>query len=819
MCSFEYFQGGSEGYEGLGSFPRWCGLDASVWLVFELCLAYWMGPLGVIPLFAWFVLGFVCFGAILLFGPLKSVEFIVCLRWFMRVVLVMVLFIFFLIALLRLVFDGTLMPWHDLGLGYLCLVIWLALFSISGLLFLMLGGTGLLLIFVAEKGFRSGPLLDIHGSLQLLNSPHVRERDKALLRDVMVGGVWNGMLLGRVRCQPVPCRFCGAPDHGPTHLLSAGAPEIGFRWDPLVLACSRPGLPLLSNLAGPIQHFRAAIFDAWQNKAAADLCGRKGFRGGPLLDIRGSLQLLNSSHVRDRDKGLLRCILVGGAWNVFLLSKVRGQPVPCRFCGAPDNDGHLFGDCPFPLLVEIRDDPEFHDLTGLDEGHWPRCLLWHGWLPMLSGVNGALPWAVNASESAAYLVGVALGRYSSGLIAEWTPSGDFDHDSAASSLPDHPTVWTDGSLVLDPVTGVSSSSSGFFAHQSENCWSGRRWGHVDGFRVDHDVVSCRGFCSVPGPLQSVQKTEMWGVILTLQSSSAVHHGVDNLGVVRHVGRLLDGCHGSDPFELVNDGDLLLLIERMFHLRELDTVRISKVKGHADEGMVLDGRVPEVDRLGHGAADEAADFGRRRVSPAVIDARRNLSGVCGRWYPVVLVLHRFFIAISRAVVNHDGRGGTAPGPLVWSAGALPKRRRLVHAVRDRAFLPGPPGIWHSEWFQVPAAAICAEDIALWPYTPGLLVKWVSFLGSLHWPAGGLNLGVGGISFVELLIFHELWAGERLSLEKAHPRYLRPGRPISVSAVPFGPGIDLWRPVVFRCFNEVSLFTPWWASAVCPLLYRC
>ena len=68
---------------------------------------------------------------------------------------------------------------------------------------------------------------------------------------------------------------------------------------------------------------------------------------------------------------------------------------------------------------------------------------------------------------------------------------------------------------------------------------------------------------------------------------------------------------------------------------------------------------------------AADFGRRRVGPAVVDARRNLSGVCGRWYPVILDLHRFFIAISRAVVNHDGREGTAPDPLDWSAGALPK----------------------------------------------------------------------------------------------------------------------------------------------------
>ena len=110
---------------------------------------------------------------------------------------------------------------------------------------------------------------------------------------------------------------------------------------------------------------------------------------------------------------------------------------------------------------------------------------------------------------------------------------------------------------------------------------------------------------------------------------------------------------------------------------LDTVRISKVKGHADEGMVLDGRVREVDRLGNNAADEAADFGRGRVPPAVVDARHNLSGVCSRWYPVILDLHRFFIAISRAVVNHDGLGGTAPDPLVWSTGALHKRRRLVH----------------------------------------------------------------------------------------------------------------------------------------------
>ena len=41
-----------------------------------------------------------------------------------------------------------------------------------------------------------------------------------------------------------------------------------------------------------------------------------------------------------------------------------------------------------------------------------------------------------------------------------------------------------------------------------------------------------------------------------------------------------------------------------------------------------------------------------------------------------------------------------------------------------------------------------------------------------------MGVGGISFVEVLILYELWAGERLVLEKAIPRYRGPGRRISV-----------------------------------------
>ena len=34
--------------------------------------------------------------------------------------------------------------------------------------------------------------------------------------------------------------------------------------------------------------------------------------------------------------------------------------------------------------------------------------------------------------------------------------------------------------------------------------------------------------------------------------------------------------------------------------------------------------------------------------------------------------------------------------------------------------------------VPPAVIVAEDVSAWPYSVGLLIKWVTFIRTLHWP---------------------------------------------------------------------------------------
>ena len=77
--------------------------------------------------------------------------------------------------------------------------------------------------------------------------------------------------------------------------------------------------------------------------------------------------------------------------------------------------------------------------------------------------------------------------------------------------------------------------------------------------------------------------------------------------------------------------------------------------------------------------------------------------------------------------------------------------MVHAVHNHAMLPGAATIWTSDRVSLPPAVITAEDVGALPCSVGLLIKWVTFLGTLlHWLAAGADLRVGGVSYVEMLI---------------------------------------------------------------------
>ena len=118
-----------------------------------------------------------------------------------------------------------------------------------------------------------------------------------------------------------------------------------------------------------------------------------------------------------------------------------------------------------------------------------------------------------------------------------------------------------------------------------------------------------------------------------------------------------------------------------------------------------------------------------------------------------------------------------------------RKLAIRVTVDLASLPGPPGFLNSSWVQVDAGHINDADISAWPYSVGNLVRFTSFLGTLHWPSGSVDLGHFGVSFLELLILFEQWAGHRLLSEKVTGPHVRAGRSILLPSVPVSDGMEI------------------------------
>ena len=104
----------------------------------------------------------------------------------------------------------------------------------------------------------------------------------------------------------------------------------------------------------------------------------------------------------------------------------------------------------------------------------------------------------------------------------------------------------------------------------------------------------------------------------------------------------------------------------------------------------------------------------------MDVRGRLVSASAFWYPVVLDLHRFFVAVARAAVDEDGCAGVLcilPFGLrvVW-----PRRVGFVFLRGSFAWVPGPPGLWRNGSISWPSVGVSDADVGFWPYSVGLLV---------------------------------------------------------------------------------------------------
>ena len=159
------------------------------------------------------------------------------------------------------------------------------------------------------------------------------------------------------------------------------------------------------------------------------------------------------------------------------------------------------------------------------------------------------PWAGGAGDVAGYHVERALGDYSVACFVRWNFPDELNR-LLLCFCPEDPDVWSDGSKGSNEVARFDSADAGGFARMSGDAWSCRVWGHVDSLALEGGVAvdRCGLFCSVAGPLQSVLRAQIWGVIILVQAAAAVHVRVYNLNVVRFI----QGLSPCKPFQLLND---------------------------------------------------------------------------------------------------------------------------------------------------------------------------------------------------------------------------------------------------------------------------
>ena len=296
----------------------------------------------------------------------------------------------------------------------------------------------------------------------------------------------------------------------------------------------------------------------------------------------------------------------------------------------------------------------------------------------LSGPGDRDPWAASFGQLAYCELQRCLGASPVDSSVFCTPPGYWNADDLSLEITDAPNIWTDG------------SGAGVYLLASGLAFESAVWGMAEEHGDSH-LERCRAFMPVPGPLQTVQRAEFWGAILALQAYWPCHLGIDNLNVARSMGGLLDHDCLAKPLPIVKDGDLVAIAQYMIQARVRDTVRVTKVKGHATDADVEHGPVRLADKVNNAEADAAADLCRPHQCELVMDTWRALLGDRNHWYPVILDLHRSMVAVSQVAVNHDGRGGSAPDPLVWDQGSKRKQRKTHIRVNvDLASLPGPPG---------------------------------------------------------------------------------------------------------------------------------
>ena len=445
--------------------------------------------------------------------------------------------------------------------------------------------------------------------------------------------------------------------HGPIGLLIQSLSMIGARIgeDGVIKMNDEADVDIFSYPYQALQYILCERARQRRTTAAAAKSDRREF----LQEIDTSILIKAQAKLDPDQAKYIAYLHRGGEWDKALIKQKIDHSTDdvCRYCGRESQTlDHLVWECGHFQELRKRCAPGFGENW---TGQLPWCIR-RGIPPALridenrSFWGQAFPQQLTDVESAFLGIQHELPRDTAGYsiwrqaavsgksvrqCMEEYRSGEAQGEGGWPDVPGiiegappcQPMMYTDGALKMPRHRDLSIGGCGIWFPDDQQDERGvsmdiaLRFLHHEPWKGGHAF-----WAPLRGLWQTAARAELAALVLASHCAKPIHIGIDNKGVVDKANMLLQiaqekrQADGSlpkkplkKPFTLQADGDLWQQWWKIVEARTPESIAITKVKGHATDQMVQEGKVRAQDKAGNDEAVSAADKAVHSHKPGIM----------------------------------------------------------------------------------------------------------------------------------------------------------------------------------------------------------
>ena len=160
---------------------------------------------------------------------------------------------------------------------------------------------------------------------------------------------------------------------------------------------------------------------------------------------------------------------------------------------------------------------------------------------------------------------------------------------STQNAPENPNVYNDGSLKNSLCQWWSVGGICVFWPQ-RSLQSTPLNLNEQKFVVSQNAKGIMLSAALLGHRASSTRAELGAGITAMLADCPTHQGTDSMAYLLKATQILKGVLPNKPWAILTDGDLWEYFEQIVNAKGANAVNITKVKGHATDKMVADGKV-------------------------------------------------------------------------------------------------------------------------------------------------------------------------------------------------------------------------------------